>query len=335
MSTPLKRIRNGASLLGVIILISVFGYWYWGKYSLVESVWMTTITLSSVGYGERPADDTTPFMMIFTCFIIVVGMIAVGYTIGGFLQMLAQGEIDKALGIHRLNKEINQLRRHTIICGFGRMGQVLAENLKCEGHPFVIVESDQQQYDRARSEGFLALLGDATSDEILMRAGILKASTMVCGLPSDTSNVFITLTSRGLNPELQIIARAEKQSSEIKMLQAGADRTVLPATIGAHQMSRMITRPNTADLVHLVSQQEELSVELDEYKIQTGNRLVGVSVRESRARNYDLLIIAVNNADQQMTFNPKAEYRFEDGDTIILMGDKNNIQKFASDSGFA
>jgi len=328
MNKALQRIRLGFSILLTIILTSVLGFHFGGGYTWVEAVWMTTVTLSSVGYSERPSEDNTPELMLFTCAVIIFGMTAVGYTFGGFLQMLAQGEIDQALGVHRQNKEISKLEGHVIICGYGRIGQVLAANLKNEKFPFVVLELDLDLHNEARANGCLCLVGDATSDETLLKAGSKRAKTVVCGLPTDASNVFITLTCRGLNADLQIIARAERQSSELKMLQAGADRTVLPAIIGAHQMARMITRPSTADLVHLLSQQKELSVEMDEYKISEQCQLIGVSIRECRARNYDLLIIAVTKENGEMQFNPRAEYKFEKNDTMILMGERSNVAKF-------
>lgn len=335
MNSALKRIRTGFSVLLTIVLASVAGYHYLGNYTWVEAFWMTVITLSSVGYGERPAPDTTPTMMLFSCAVIILGISAVGYTIGGFLQMLAQGEIDEALGIHRLNKEVSKLSGHVIICGFGRIGQILASNLKKDKFPFVILERTPEAQSAARAEGYLCVLGDATSDDVLIRAGIKRARTVVCGLPEDTSNVFIVLTCRGLNPQIQIIARAESQSSESKMLQAGADRAVLPAIIGAHQMARMITRPSTADLVHLLSQQEEISVEMDEYRLNEDCQLIGVSIRECRARSYNLLIIAVSKANAEMCFNPSAEYVFEAGDTVILMGPREKIALFVADNHFS
>lgn len=328
MSTALQRIRIGFSFLVLIVIASVLGYRFIGGNGWVESIWITVVTLSSVGFNERPAPDQGAVMMIFTCVIIVFGLSAVGYTFGGFLQMLAQGEIDQALGIHRLNKEISKLENHVIICGFGRIGQFLAADLKRNRFPFVILEQEASIQEEANAKGFLCLTGDATSDEMLLRGGVKRAKAVVCALPTDAANVFITLTCRGLNPKLQIISRAEQESSEVKMIQAGANRTVLPAIIGAHQMARMITRPSTADLVHLLSQQKEVAVEMDEYKIGERCTLIGVSIRECRARAYNILIIAVSKSDGEIQFNPEAEYKFERDDTIILMGTASKIAEF-------
>lgn len=335
MNSALRRIRTGVSVLLTIVICSIIGYHYLGGYTWVESIWMTVITLSSVGYGERPSPESTPTLLLFSCAVIILGITAVGYTVGGFLQMLAQGEIEEALGIHRLNKEVSKLKDHVIICGYGRIGQILASNLQKDQFPFVILEKTPEAQAEARARGYLCVLGDATSDEVLIRAGIKRARTVVCGLPDDTFNVFIVLTCRGLNPDIQIIARAESVSSESKMLQAGADRTVMPAIIGAHQMARMITRPSTADLVHLLSQQEEISVEMDEYKMCENCRLVGRTIRDSRARNFNLLIIAVTKSNGDMEFNPDADYMFEANDTVILMGPRSKIASFVADNRFA
>ena len=178
----------------------------------------------------------------------------------------------------------------------------------------------------------LLIEADATDDEVLLRAGITRAKTLVTGVPNDAANVFITLTGRNLNPEIHIVARAEHATSERKLLQAGANKVVMPAATGARQMARMITRPSTADLMALVSDSGNYDIELDEFLVTDTSRLGGTTVRDSEAhRKYRLLVVAVKQTSGNMAFNPEADFRFQIGDIVILMGRAADIRHFRAE----
>ncbi len=327
MKTPLERVRLGVIVLGMIILVAVLGYRMLG-YAWLESLWMVVITVSSVGYGER-SETSDPAVQLFTIGVIVFGMSAAAYTLGGFVQMLTEGEIERVLGRRRKSKEIKRLNDHVIICGFGRVGHILAESLERQKRPFVVIENDSEHVTEANERGYLCIQGDATEDDVLLSAGVERARTLVTGLPNDAANVFITLTSRNLCPNLHIIARAEHQTSEKKLRQAGANKIVLPAVISARHMVRMITHPSTADLMDLVAESGYLEFELDEITVPEGNSLVGVSVRQTEARRrHGLLVVAIQQSDGNMVLNPDADHMFQAGDTIIMMGRGEDVARF-------
>jgi len=324
--TPLQRVRIGAVVFGVVLAVAVLGYRIAG-YNWIESIWMVTITISSVGYGER--SDQPALFQLFTIVVIIIGMSTAAYTFGAFLQLMTEGQIRKALGLRRMNREIDRLSGHVIICGFGRNGQILAESLHRQKRKFVVVDYDANLISEAREAHYLALVGDATEDEVLLEAGVKRAKSLVSALPNDALNVFITLTTRNLSPSVQIISRAEQVSTEKKLRQAGANKVVAPAVISARQMVRMITRPSTADLMEIMAEAGIDEYDLDEIEVLPDCGLINISVRETEAnRMHRLLVVAVKQADGSMILNPDALYQFREGDVLILMGRAEDMNGF-------
>ena len=329
MRSPLGRVRRGAGFLAFVLIGAVLGY-RWLGYGWIESVWMVVITVASVGYGERSQESSA--VQLLTIGVIIFGISAAFYTFGGFIEMVLEGELEQVLGHRRRTRDIEKLNNHVVICGFGRIGQILASDLSREKTPFVVIDQDTTRIGDALSRDYLFLEGDATSDEVLQTAGVARARVLVTALPNDAANVFITLTGRNLNPKIYIVARAEHRSSEKKLLQAGANKVVLPASTGAKQMARWITRPTTADLVELVTETGRLDVELDELPITEGTRLVGLRVRESEAhKRFGLLIIAVKRTDGEMVFNPDADHQIGEGEILIVMGRRSDIVRFRAE----
>ena len=329
MKTSLERIRLGAIVFAAILVVAVIGYRIAGR-DWVDAFFMVVITISSVGYAEE--SSLSPKIQLFTVAVILFGMSAAAYTIGGFIQMMIEGEIDTALGRRRITRGIQQLKEHIIICGFGRIGQILAQDLIRQARAFVIIDSNPERIVEAQQHEYLVLLGDATEEDILLTAGVERAKTLVTGLPNDAANVFITLTSRNLNPNLQIVSRAEYSTTEKKLLQAGANRVVMPATIGAQRLARIITHPTTADLMDLLTDRSMLEVELDEVTIRAQSPLNGITVRDAEAhRRHGLLVVAVKNIDGKMVFNPGGDYTFQGEDTLIVMGPSESIDRFRNE----
>jgi voltage-gated potassium channel len=326
MRTPLQRIRLGAIVLVVTFVAAVVGYRLCG-YAWLDAVWMVAITVSSVGFGERSVLDAPAKLL--TLGVIVFGMSAAFYTIGGLLQMLTEGELERALGHRRMTRDIRRLKDHIIICGFGRMGEILAAELERVQRPFVVIDNDPERILEAADRQYLCLSGDASEETTLREARVDHARAVVTGLPSDAANVFITLTSRNLNPQMQIVARAEHQSTEKKLRQAGADRVVMPAIVGARQMVRLLTRPSTADLIELVFETSFLDYELDEIAVTESSKMAGITVRETEAhRVHRLLVVGVKDKEDHMVLNPDAEYVFKPGDIVIMMGHTEDIARF-------
>ncbi len=327
MRTPLYRIRNGAIVLGVVLVLATCGFRFLGGYDWIGAVWMVVITISTVGHGEHSTQ--TPGMQIFTVIVILLGMSASVYTIGGLIQMMLEGELERIIGRRRMNQELSRLTGHIIVCGFGRMGQHLADELQHHHRAIVVVEINPSSQMEASERGFMIYVGDATEEETLLSVGIERARCLVTSLPTDAENVFITLTARNLNPSLQIISRAEQKSTEKKLRQAGANRVVMPTLVGAKQMARMITHPTTADLMDLVTTTGFEDLELDEFEITPSCGLAGLPISETEAwRKHRLLVVAVKRLDGTYTFNPKGADSFLQGDVVVVMGHGQDINRF-------
>jgi voltage-gated potassium channel len=327
MRSPVQRLRIGGVILATIVVTAVLVYHYLGGYEWSEAIWMVAISITSVGFGEHSTEPW--YMQLFTVAVVLLGISAAGYTFGGFLQLLLAGELEDAIGHRKMKQDIDQLSGHTIICGFGRIGRTLADDMARHQQKFVIIEQNEENITAARDLGYLCLHGDATEDEMLLAAGCHRAKALITGLPNDAANVFITLTARNLNRDLLIVARAGHGSSERKLRQAGADKVVLPSAIGAQLMSRMIMRPTTADLIELVAEQGNLNVQLDEMRMGDRCTLLGKSIRETNAHSeFRLLVLAIKQASGQMIFNPQADYTLQRDDIIILMGKKSDIERF-------
>jgi voltage-gated potassium channel len=331
MSPPLNRLRNGLMVLGIIFVLAVMGYWLAG-WSLLDAIYMVVLTVSTVGLKEVHDLSGNPMLEAFTILVIVVGVSTTLYIVGVFVQMMTEGEINRALGIRRATREIKQLSNHTVICGFGRVGEILAHELHRHKKPFVVVENDPERIGDATSLSYLALNHDATEEDALRAAGVDRASTLATTLPRDADNVFITLTARNLNPKVTIIARGEFPSTEKKLIQAGADRVVLPAAAGALRMAAMITRPAALELIEVVAGRQIAEVEVDEVTIPERSPLVGMSVGQSQARSrYGLLIVAFRRTGGKLEFNPGGDALFEAGASVVVMGSQADIDRFRSE----
>jgi voltage-gated potassium channel len=211
--------------------------WGW-----IDAIYMVTITIFGVGYGEvRPIEE--PWLKFFTMGVIFAGCSSLIYVIGGIVQLLAEGEIEQMLGLRSRSRDMDQLSDHTIICGYGRVGQMLAVELVNQNASLVIIDRSPDRIEQATADGFLALQGDAIEDDVLCQSGLLRAKTLATVLPDDADNVFITLTARDLSDSIRIIARAEYPSTERKLLRGGASSVVMPSAIGAVRIAQLATAP--------------------------------------------------------------------------------------------
>ncbi len=324
MKSPLDRIRIGAISLIVILTISVVGFRMIGGYDWLDAIWLVVITISTVGYSEQT--DSTAAMQVFTMLVIVLGVTGAAYTCGGFIQLMLAGEVEKVLGRRKMTKEINRLSDHVVICGFGRMGQDLAKQLSHRGLKLVVIDNAANKVSMAEEQKLIALIGDATSEDVLQEARINNAQALVTALPTDAENVFITLTARNLCPEIQIIAKSEFESSCRKLRQAGANKIVMPHKIGAQRMERMITRPSVADLVELFAEASALNIELDEFRISDTSPLIGKTLAESKIKEeYRLLVVGIMRADGVFQFNPGPTDTINPSDTLVVMGKVDDV----------
>ena len=329
MAAPLKggifhKFQRSLLYLGVVFSVSVAGYLIYG-WNLIDSVYMVVITMFGVGFGEVHPVETVAGK-VFTMLVIIGGTSAVVFVIGEVIRFVTEGEIMKAIGELKKSKQVDIISQHAIICGYGRIGQILARELAASNFPFVVVDLDEARLALAEESGYLFVKGSATEEETLQRAHVERALVLATVLPQDTLNVFITLTARNLNRHLRIIARGEQPSTEKKLRQAGADEVVLPASIGGTRIAHSITRPATmkflGDNRGLISEElKHLGVELDELRLHKHTHLVGKTILElQNMAEGHLLVIALQRADGSVLRSGFLEEKLRPGDSVIIIG---------------
>ena len=332
MQSSMRTLIRAALFFGVTCVIGTVGYIAAG-WDALDAVYMTIITIFGVGYGEVRPLDAEPELRIFTIVVIVAGCSSVIYFIGGFVQMIAEGEFNRVLGARRMTKGIEQLKDHCIMCGYGRVGQHLARELRAGNQPFVIVDTDTERLRQAEQEGHLVVIGDATEETVLQNAGIERARVVACVLSSDAANVFLTLTVRELNGTVEIIARAEAPVTEKKLYRSGANRVVLPTAIGATKIANLISRPSTETLLidnsgreHLNEELEHFGLKMQEFPLAGGSDLVGRPLRDAEMRGSGgVVIVAVRHADGTIVRHPDSELVLASGDTIFVLGHREQL----------
>ncbi len=331
MQGSIRKIVVGSVFFLITCGAAVTAYLAEG-WSLLDAIYMVVITVFGVGYGEtRPIDD--PSLRVITILVIVLGCSSLIYITGGFIQMITEGEINKALGARRKNKHIDRMSGHAIICGFGRVGRVLARALESEGHSFVVIDSNHDRVRQADELGYKALQGDASEEEILENAGIKRARVLATVLPQDTLNVFITLSARDLNSTIEIIARAEDPATEKKLQRSGADRVVLPSAIGADRIAQLITCPSAeallqADTKHLSESLEAAGLKMNDVQIPNDSPIEGQTVAHALTQAMTgLLLVAIVKPDGTILRPvPKGEV-LHSGDKLTLLGSAEDVTR--------
>jgi voltage-gated potassium channel len=335
MQSSLQRIITGASFFFATVVAATIGYMLYGWHFL-DAIYMVVITIFGVGFGEvRPID--TPSLRVFTILVIVAGTSSAVYTVGGFVQMLTEGEIKKALAARRMNKDIESLHEHVIICGFGRIGQMLARKLQQANCSFVIIDNASERVAIAEEKGYLFIEGNAADEGVLQAAGIRRAKVLATVLPDDALNVFITLTARELNPKLVIIARGELPSTEKKLKLAGANHVVLPASIGAERIAHTITHPAALDFLKedegrrdLNELLAQINIQLDELIISANSPFADKPLSHMEVRGQGaFIVVAIRQPDGSIVTRPPHSFILQPGDIVILMGHQGDIPKFA------
>ena len=313
-------------LLFLLLAIGTVGYRFIEGWTWLDSLYMTIITVTTVGYGEI-APLSTPGKY-FTMGLILYSVIMVAYIVGSFTKLLVESEIFFFFGRKKLEKHIKNLKDHTIICGYGRIGSFISKELKNAKRPFVIIENDPEAITEIEDLGYLYVMGDATHDETLIQAGIRRAKALVTVVETDADNLFITLTARGLNPNLFILARSSDEKTEKKLLLAGATKVVSPYKMGAQRMANIILRPAVVDFAEVVLQKRGLNLQIEEFTLSPSSKLVGKTLRDSKMRErFGVIVVAIKRPTQDMLFNPSPEETLNPGDTVIAIGEPSGLEK--------
>lgn len=312
-----------------LLALGVSGYMVIEGWPFMDALYMTVITIATVGYGE--VHKVSAAGQIFTVLLIFLGVGFFLYVVGNAVQFLVEGRIRHVLGRRILDKQINKLKDHFIICGYGRMGRALCSYLTQKNLNVVVIEQNTKRVPVMDEDGILYLVGEATDEAILIKAGIKSARGIISVLGSDADNVFLVLITKGLNPELFIMARANQNATEKTLYTAGANKVVSPYALGARRMAHAILRPTVIHFLELAFSDESANIHLEEFPVSASSRLINVPLQESRLRQeLNLIIISIRKADGTMRFNPKASYRFEAGDTVVAVGQDKDLMQMAS-----
>jgi voltage-gated potassium channel len=328
--TSRKRLFISLGVLVAVYWIGVIGYVVIGRLtgeqvSFFQAFYMVAITIPTVGYRDELV-PRTPLFEAWTIFVILFGVTAAAVAVSSVTGLFVEGEVGRLIGSRKLESRIRHLSNHVVICGFGRMGRLLAERLSERRVPIVVIEREQPKGRRLEELGLLYIVGDATEEEVLERAGIARASHLVAVLTSDADNVFVTLTARQMRPDLYIIARAEQLTSEPKIRRAGANRVLSTQAIGAERIANVITRPQLVDFVDVAA--ESLELEVDEFVVHPGSPLAGKSLRESNIRQTaDVMVVAVKRPSGQIVFNPGATVVVDEGDRLVTIGPSGAVSR--------
>ena len=325
---PVRHLKISLFVLLLLLSLGTSGYMVIEGWEALDALYMTVITLGTVGFRE--VHTLSSGGKVFTMMLIFFGVGVIGYIVGSLAQIMFEGQFQRIIGRKKVEKAIAALEDHYIICGFGRIGSLICKEFAAKPLPFVVVERDTGMVDLMEQDGHghLFLRGDATVDDVLLKAGIKKAKGLISVVTSDTENVYITLTARGLNPDLFILARAGEEGSEIKLKRAGANKVVSPYLIGGSRMAQAILRPTVVDFIEIATGREHMELQMEEIFIPANSGFAGETLASSGFRKETgVIIVGVKKQSGKMVFNPESHTKIEPHDTLIVLGEPAAIQK--------
>jgi len=317
-----KKLVQALLLISLVITFGTFGYMTIEGWNLLDSVYMTVTTLTTVGYRE--IHELSVPGKIFTIFLIVGGVGTMLYALSTGAKIILEGEMQQIFGRKKLEKKIKELSDHYIICGFGRMGKIISKELKEEGVKFLVIEKDSKSLEE---EDGLFLVGDATRDNTLKEGGIERAKGLITVLPGDAENLFVVLSARGLNPNLLIVARAVEEDAEQKLLRAGATKVVSPYHIGGLRMAHTILKPTVVDFIEFATKSGNIELQMQEIPIMETSRLVGLTMEECGiGKDLGIIIVAIKQPTGDTRFSPTFQSQVKAGDTLIALGETSKLK---------
>ena len=322
------RVVKAILVLLFILLFGTFGYMLIERWAFLDSLYMTVITITTVGYRE--VGSVSIEGRVFTIFLIFSGVGIIAYILGIVAQTMIDLQVRAIIGRRKLGRTLKTIKNHYIICGFGRIGRIISRELNANKIPLVIIDSEKEINQDLEEEGIPFIIDDATSEDVLIEAGVERAKGLISVVASDADNLFITMTARGLNHDLFISARADEEHTEKKLLRGGANRVVMPYLIGGQKMAQTIIKPAVTDFIEFTINNKEIGLEINELKVGEDSRLKGLTLVESGIRQeLDVIIVAVRKTDGEMSFNPSSQTRIEAGDILIALGRTSDLSKLA------
>jgi voltage-gated potassium channel len=319
-----KRLLRVIGALAMVFLVGVVGYSLIEGWSLFDSLYMTVITIASVGYGE-----THPLTFqgrAFTIVLILCGSATLIYGLSILTAFVVEGDLTDIIRRRAMLKKIAGLQGHFIVCGMSATGRYVIDELKKTGRSFVVIDRDPERIRALGEAGVLTIEGDATNDAVLQTAGIARAGGLLTTLHADADNLFVVVTARGLNPSLRIIAKAIGEESERKLRQVGADSVVMPNFIGGLRMASEMIRPSVVSFLDVMLRSQDAAVRVEEIPIPGGSPLAGRSLASAGLLEVEgVTVVAITDPHGAYTFNPSRERLLAPGDVVIVMGIVANI----------
>ncbi|GAB4332904.1 MAG: potassium channel protein [Desulfobulbaceae bacterium] len=309
----------------VILLAGTAGYMMFEDFGFWNSIYLTAMTITTVGYGDIV--PVHPLGRAFTVVLVFTGVGFVLYAFSRLAETMVEGGLRNILERRKMDKKVAQLRDHYIVCGYGRIGKVICQILHENRRPFVVIENDLEEIRNIEAEGYFALQGNASDDEVLSTAGIKEARGLIAVVSSDADNVFITLTARGLNPGLFILARSSgTPGADTKLMRAGATKVISPYYIGARRMAQLVVRPTVIDFIDLTMYAGELGLRMEELRVTKKAAFANKNLMESGIRKkHDIIVVAIKREGEEMIFNPKPDTMILPGDILIVLGEHDQI----------
>jgi len=318
--------RLVALFIVFVIVVGTAGYMLIEGWSFVDAFYMTAITITTVGYGEVHPLSTGG--RLFTIFISFTGVGAIFYAFTLFMTLLAGGTLVERRERKRLARMLENLNDHFILCGFGRMGEIIAREFARQDVPFVVIERDVDRMHLAMDQGFLAVEADASNEEVLRRVGIDRARGLIAAVSTDAENVYAVLSARLLKPDLFIVGRAETEDARTKLRRAGADRVISPYHLGGLQLAQTALRPAVVDFVQLATSSENMDLNLEQVHIGPGSPLDGKSLIDAGLRQrFGVVVVGIRRKDGKMDFNPEPETAMRAGDDLVVLGRAGSLKE--------
>lgn len=329
-SRSLKQLVFAVALLLFAIVIGMLGFSIIEGFSLADAFYMTIITISTVGFRE--IHELSPTGRLFTAFYIIVNISIFTFFLSVMSRYIFEGKLKQIFSRYQTSLKVGKMKNHVIVCGFGRNGSRAVSELESGNEDFVIIEKSLELVSNAleANPDYNFIIGDASEEEILTSAGIDHAKAIISAMPEDSTNVYLTLTARQMNPRIQIISRASREAAESKLYRAGANNVVMPDAIGGHYMATLVTKPEVVEFLNMINGIGDIKLTLEEYFFENFKKeYQGKSIAELRIKeSCRVTILGVKEGGKTYAFNPKSTYKFHEKDIVIILGADADLQSF-------
>ena len=321
-----SKLYKALLLLLLVLLTGVIGYMFLSGDTFINALYMTMITITTVGFGTvHPLNDQEK---LFTIFLILMSVVIVGYVASVLTEYIASGELLKKLKFKKVQKKIEKLNNHAIVCGYGRNGKQAVLKLKKYQMPLVVIESDEKRIAEIEEDNLLFITGDATRDDVLEKAGIKKAASLIIALPSDADNLYVVLSARQLNQTLTIVSRASNDSSDSKLRIAGADNVIMPDKLGGDHMASLVVTPDIVEFVDKLAADSENAIHLEEIIVENlPKEFLLKSIRDlDLRRKTGCTVIGFKTPENEYLINPEADTKLISNSKLIVLGSPEQIK---------